>query len=108
MSKKYPSIALPQDIAQARQQEQDAQAQIIMMRNNIAAEIYTGLAQEYVRNFTGGDIADQKAMAQFVQDPSGLGAAAAASLTAAMVFLEVAGIVRRIQDSEMPGAMRQQ
>lgn len=94
MSKKYPALALPGVVAEQQRAEQEAQAQVIGLRNSLAGDIYSRLASDFIAG-----LADEKGepgLGEFVNAPVDLAPVAAASLTAAMVFLEVAGMVRRV------------
>lgn len=84
-NKKPPELSLPPGMAEERQQEAMMQQQVIGLRNQLAGEIYIRLLSENVdpTQLDEVKIADLAPVAAFC-------------LEASMVFLEVAGVIRRL------------
>jgi DNA-binding protein H-NS len=91
-NRQHPGLALPEDIAQARQQELAAQQQAMQMRAQLGAEIYVGLITENVdvqelveaEEGEGPSPEDLEKVAQF-------------ALNAATAFFTAAGLFRAVK-----------
>ena len=89
MSKKQVigGLSLPPELAEERAAEQQAQMQLMAMRNGLAAEIFTNSVSPTIK-------ADYETVANSQDRDIDIAAISASSLKAAMIFLEVAGVIK--------------